>query len=258
MTLQVLVSCMNKDMDDLVSSMRLASDAIIVNQCDHYDYSEKNYDGNKVQFFSMKERGVGLSRNTALQRSEADIILFSDEDIVYDDGYVSKVLEAFEARPGADMLIFNMRVCEERFTYHTSKEKRIHSYNAGRYPTYSFAIRREKLIKTGVTYSLLFGGGAKYSAGEDSLFLMNCIKKGLRVYALPIEIGEEKARPSTWFQGYTEKFFYDRGVLYHHLYGWLAPVFAARFIMAKKSFMCQEVPAGKAYKLIKKGIKDAK
>lgn len=75
MTLQVLVSCMNKDMDDLVSSMRLASDAIIVNQCDHYDYSEKNYDGNKVQFFSMNERGVGLSRNTALQRSEADIIL---------------------------------------------------------------------------------------------------------------------------------------------------------------------------------------
>lgn len=84
---------------------------------------------------------------------------------------------------------------------------------------------------------------------------MNCIKKGLRVYALPIEIGEEKARPSTWFQGYTEKFFYDRGVLYHHLYGWLAPVFAARFIMAKKSFMCQEVPAGKAYKLIKRELK---
>lgn len=147
MTLQVLVSCMNKDMDDLVSSMRLASDAIIVNQCDHYDYSEKNYDGNKVQFFSMNERGVGLSRNTALQRSEADIILFSDEDIVYDDGYASKVLEAFEARPGADMLIFNMRVCEERFTYHTSKEKEfIHIMQAGIQPT-ALQLKEKSLLR---------------------------------------------------------------------------------------------------------------
>lgn len=258
MTLQVLVSCMNKDIDSLVTAMKLSSDAIIVNQCDHYDFVEKDYEGHTVRFFSMNERGVGLSRNTALLRSEADIILFSDEDIVYDEGYAKKVLDAFESRPYADMLIFNMRVCEERFTYHNDKEKRVRAYKAGRYPTYSFAIRREKLFKTGVTYSLLFGGGAKYSAGEDSLFLMNCIKKGLRVYALPIEIGEEKSRPSTWFNGYTEKFFYDRGVLYHHLYGWLAPIFASRFIMAKKSFMCNEVPAAKAYKLIKKGIKDAK
>lgn len=258
MTLQVLVSCMNKELESLVTEMRLQSDAIIVNQCDTYDYQKKTIDGKTIQFFSMNERGVGLSRNTALQRSDADIILFSDEDIVYDDGYVEKILEAFEARPYADMLLFNMRVCEERFTYYTEKEKRIHTYNAGRYPTYSFALRRNKILSAGVTYSLLFGGGAKYSAGEDSLFLMNCIKKGLKVYAVPIEIGEEKSRPSTWFNGYTEKFFYDRGVLYHHLYGSMAQIFAARFVLKKKSFMCKEVKASRAYELIKKGIKDAK
>lgn len=258
MTLQVLVSAMNKDADALVKDMRLQSDAIIINQCDTYDYKEIDIDGGHIRFFSMNERGVGLSRNTALQRSDADIILFSDEDIVYDDGYAKKVLKAFEDRPYADMLLFNMRVCEERFTYHTDKETRIRTYNSGRYPTYSFAIRREKIVAAGVTYSLLFGGGAKYSAGEDSLFLLNCVKKGLKIYAVPIEIGEEKARPSTWFNGYTEKFFYDRGVLYHHLYGKMAGIFAARFILKKKSFMCNDVKAAKAYELIKKGIKDAR
>jgi len=258
MTLQVLVSAVDKELDTLVSDMKLDSDAIIVNQCDRYDYKEIEKNGHRIRCFDMNERGVGLSRNTALQRSEADIILFSDEDIVYDEGYADKVLKAFEDRPYADMLLFNMRVCEERFTYHTDKETRIKTYNSGRYPTYSFAIRREKIVAAGITYSLLFGGGAKYSAGEDSLFLLNCVKKGLKIYAVPIEIGEEKSRPSTWFNGYTEKFFYDRGVLYHHLYGKLAGVFAARFILKKKSFMCKEVKASRAYELIKKGIKDAR
>ena len=34
-----------------------------------------------------------------------------------------------------------------------------------------FAVRRERLQAANITFSLLFGGGAKYSNGEDSLFL---------------------------------------------------------------------------------------
>ena len=35
----------------------------------------------------LNERGIGLSRNTALMRATADIILFADEDVTYKDGY---------------------------------------------------------------------------------------------------------------------------------------------------------------------------
>ena len=42
------------------------------------------------------------------------------------------------------------------------------------------------------------------------------------VYATPAELGSETERESTWFDGYHEKFFIDRGVLYHFLYGKLA------------------------------------
>ena len=131
----------------------------------------------------------------------------------------------------------------------------VHVWNAGRYPTYSFAVRREKLHASNVTFSLLFGGGAKYSNGEDSLFLKECIQYGLKVYAVPAELGAERERESTWFKGYTDKFFLDRGVLYHFLYGALAYPMAVRFILAHGKVMCAEIPKKNALALMKKGIR---
>ena len=120
------------------------------------------------------------------------------------------------------------------------------------------AARREKLKKAGVWFSLLFGGGAPYSCGEDSLFLMDCLRKGLRIYKIPVEIGEEVYRPSTWFEGYHEKFFYDRGYLFQFLYGPLAYLFGFRFVYAKKSVICNEIKPKEAFRIVRKGIRDAK
>lgn len=258
MTLQLLVSAVNKNIDELISTMKIKSDAVIINQCDHNGYDERSIDDRLIRFYEFAEKGVGLSRNNALLRADKDIVLFSDEDIVYDADYENKILQEFENHPEADMLLFNVRVCEERRTYYNKEFKKVGLMNCGRYPAYSFAIRREKLHKTGVTYSLLFGGGAKYSNGEDSLFIRDCIKKGMKVYTVPVEIGEEIPRPSTWFNGYNEKFFFDRGVLFHHLYGNMAWLWALRFVIVKKKVMCQEIPAGQAFKLIMDGVKEAK
>lgn len=258
MNLQVLVSAVGEDVSTLAERMNLESDAIIVNQTDHFAYEEygrqcKN--GMKaIRCYHLVERGVGLSRNTALLRASGDIVLFSDEDIVYDSGYEEKVLEQFALHPEADFLLFNMRVGAQRATYHTERFHRVHIWNAGRYPTYSFAVRRDKLHASHVAFSLLFGGGARYSNGEDSLFLRDCIAYGLKVYAVPVEIGAERERESTWFKGYTEKFFTDRGVLYYFLYGKLAYLLAVRFLMAHGEEMCVEIPKKRALALMKEGI----
>lgn len=262
MKLQVLVSAVGEEVSTLAERMRLESDAIIINQTDGFAYEEYEHScpgGKKrIQCYSFCERGVGLSRNNALLRAHADILLFSDEDIVYDSGYEQKVLEQFEAHPEADFLLFNMRVGASRATYHTERFHRVHIWNAGRYPTYSFAVRREKLHASNVTFSLLFGGGAAYSNGEDSLFLKDCLSYGMKVFAVSVELGAERERESTWFNGYTEKFFTDRGVLYHFLYGRLAYPMAVRFILAHGGTMCGEIPKKKALALMRQGIASVK
>ena len=136
-------------------------------------------------------------------------------------------------------------------------------YNSGRYPTYSMTVRRERLLAKNVWFSLLFGGGAKYSNGEDSMFIWDCLKKGLKAIALPVMIGKEEARPSTWFNGYNEKFFFDRGVLYQALYGKMAKPFAYRFLWKHKGMIFDDKETCKlsmkeAYSLMKKGMEEMK
>ncbi len=259
MTLQFLVSCVGQDVHALCQKMNIASDAIIVNQKAEPADETFNHNGFLIHALSMKEKGVGLSRSTALMRATADVVLFADEDIVYEEGYESSVLKAFEEHPEIDMILFNVKVCEERRTYWTESEHRVHHFNCGRYPAYSIAVRTKKLHEKCLTYHLWFGGGAPFSCGEDSLFLNEALKKGLKLLAVPVCIGEEKPREdgsSTWFTGYDEKFFYDRGVLYHYLYGGLAPLMSFRWLAKNKSYMCKTVPYKKAKVLMRYGRKE--
>ncbi len=258
MKIEMLVSAVNQDVRALAKRMNIRTGAVIINQCGEFGYEEYRHNSHTIRCYSLKERGVGLSRNSALMRAGGEIAVFSDEDIVYEDGYEEKIEKAFRQYEDADILLFNVKVAPARRTYWNEKAKRIHWYNYGRYPAYSIAARTEALHRANVSFSLLFGGGAKYSNGEDSLFLRDCLHKKLKIIALPEVIGEEKERESTWFHGYTDKFFKDRGVLYHFLYGRLAVPFSLRFLLAHKEEMCKETEWKRAYSLMKDGIREGK
>ena len=257
MTFELLVSCVQKDAHELAGKMNIASDAVIVSQLEE-KASEEHFELGKYKIHSFKSRtkGVGINRNTCIEQSKADIILFADEDIVYDEGYAQKVLKEFEDHPEADMILFNVRVCDERRTYWNEGYKKVTLFNSGRYPAYSIAVRSGKLKAAGVKFSLYFGGGAVYSNGEDSLFLKDSLKAGLKLMASPVVLGEEIPRPSTWFNGYNDKFFYDRGVLYHYLYGKMARIFGIRWLLKMKSQFSNDYPYKAAQKMLFLGIKE--
>lgn len=257
MRVEMLVSAVNQNVCTLAEKMNIGADAVIVNQCGGFGYEEYVYQSNKIRCYSLREKGVGLSRNTAMMRAEAEISVFADEDIVYEDGYGERIAAEFEKHRDADMILFNVKVAPARRTYWNEREKKIRWYNYGRYPAYSIAARTDSLRRANVSFSLLFGGGARYSNGEDSLFLRDCLKKKLKIIASPAVIGEETERESTWFQGYNEKFFKDRGVLYRHLYGKMAIPFSLRFLWAHQREMCGKIGWKQAFSLMKDGIKEA-
>lgn len=258
MKIQLLVSAVDKDIAALIKQMHIHTDAVVVDQCDRYGYEEIMDSGHKVQAFYMPERGVGLSRNTALLHASGDICAFSDEDIVLSDDYEAQIRKAYKELPDADMILVNVKVAPSRCTYWNEDIHRVNCRNYGRYPAYSITVKRDALLRANVHYSLLFGGGAKYSNGEDSLFLKDCLKAGLKIYSHTACIGKEVERESTWFSGYHEKFFKDRGVLYHYLYGRLALPLSLRFLWVHRGEMCRDIPLGQAYAWMRDGVREAK
>ena len=62
---------------------------------------------------------------------------------------------------------------------------------------------------------MCFGGGTAHGSGEDVLFIKDCLKKNLNVIAVPATLAKlNESRESTWFKGYDEKYFYDKGYLF--------------------------------------------
>jgi glycosyltransferase involved in cell wall biosynthesis len=260
--LQILISAVNKDPEELLKSMNLESDAVLVNQLIGKEAPGWLLESDQVMDFdtfsamvlNRREKGVGLSRNTALRYADREIIQFSDDDIVYDEGYGDRILSEFDAHPEADILLFNVKAQEGRETYWNKDFAKVSWLNYGRYPAYAICARREKLVGSGVKYSHMFGGGAPYMNGEDSLFLHDCLKAGLKIYRTPVSLGKEKTSESTWFKGYTEKFFFDRGVLYHFLYGKMAFLWGFRFLFKNRKTMCKELGLFKCYGILMKGV----
>lgn len=215
MELEVLVATMQQTDLSLVEKMNLRQNAVIANQCGRWDYTQSRIDGKQVRMLSTDTKGVGINRNLALQLAEADILLFADDDMVYYDGTLQGVLDAFRQQPDADVIFFCMDYTRdgEIFEQRRHKTKRLHTWNCLRYGAARMAIRREAVVRHRLAFSTLFGGGCRYSSGEDTLFILEAVRAGLKLYASDYVIGKCAKDTSSWFSGYNEKYFYDRGAL---------------------------------------------
>lgn len=215
MTYQLLVATMHQSDTTLFQRMNLSSDAIIVNQCDKNCIEELHIGKAAVKFMSLQERGVGLSRNTALMRATADIVEFADDDMIFTNTYCEDVLRTFAEHPEADAIIFSVESLNPDRPLRKIKQfERISRWQALKYGCARLAIRREKLSYNSISFSLLFGGGARYGSGEDSLFLQECFKAGMKVYRSPIKVADIRQDTSSWFTGYNDKYYRDKGALF--------------------------------------------
>lgn len=214
MDVQVLVAAMNQKDYSLLQRMNINSDVIVGNQCDSNGVDEFIYNGFKAIYLNSVERGVGLNRNNTLIRATADICIFADDDMVYVDDYVEIIKNSFATYPQADALIFNINtVGGDQKRRKNSKAKRIRTFNSLNYGAARMAVRRSSIQKSRICFSQLFGGGTIYSSGEDSLIIRDMLRNGFEIYAIPETIATVDQSSSTWFSGYHEKFFYDKGAL---------------------------------------------
>ena len=210
-SLQVIVAALNQNQDELINRLNLQTDAIISNQCDSYGRYVIGNNGCNIEWINTAERGVGLNRNNAWFRSTADVILVSDDDMTFRDGYKEIVLKLFNSNPKADVIVFNIG---EKNPTRAITAKPHYTKKCG-YGAARFAIRREAVQMKSISFNLFFGGGSTYSHGEDTLFLSECKAKGLHILVVPQVIADlDDSRASTWNNGYTEKRIYDDGVLW--------------------------------------------
>ncbi len=211
-------------------------DVIFANQDNRFSYDEMKTETGIAKMITTATIGVGKNRNLALSLASDEILLFSDDDLIYEDNVAGIVRNAFNELPKADMIVFGTRYTKggREYKIRLPETKKLSFFKSLRYGTYAIAIRRNSLLQNNLSFTELFGGGCIYSYGEDTDFIVQCFRKRLKIYSYHAVIATSKKDTSTCFTGYEEKFYFDKGALARNSLGLMAIPYM--FYMARKDY----------------------
>lgn len=229
--LTVLCTTMHQTGFSKFREMNIQSDVIFANQCGRDELQETIIDGHHAKMICTSTVGVGLNRNISFMAAESEYVLFADDDLRYYDGYADQIIKAFEQLPDAEMIAFGIDITKNGkiVEKHRNPIARTRTYNCLKYGACVLAARTDALRRANVWFTTLFGGGCIYGSGEDSLFVLDCVRRGIKVYSHDYVLGACSQDSSTWFTGYNEKYFFDKGA-------WIAAAFPKFGFLLRRYF----------------------
>ena len=252
----MLMSCMHQSDARLVHASKITGSCVVINQCDREDYGEYPTQSGTVRMFSNRQRGLTRSRNLAIRNARADVCLICDDDEIFVSGYEKAILDAYRQLPQADVIIFKMINRSPSFP---DKILRLRFPKTMKVSSWQISFRREKLLEAGVLFDELLGAGTGNGAEEELKFLLDCEKAGLRIYYVPTEIASVAQEASTWFRGFDETFFENRGATTRYILGiGLAALYAVYYVIRKKHLYRDTVSPYRALMATFRGIRKNK
>lgn len=246
------MSCMHQNDASLVEKSKINSDVLMINQCDKTEYEELSFEFHTVRIFSTNERGLTKSRNMAISKSNADICLLADDDEEFLQDYESKIISAYEKLSDADVITFKIANRPPSFS---DKVQQLKFPKILKVSSWQISFKRDSLNAKSVRFDELLGAGTGNGAEEELKFLLDCQKAGLKIYYVPEEIASVAQTESTWFDGFDEKFFYNRGATTRYILGFpIASVYAIYYVIKKRDKYKANLSFCSALKSIFRGI----
>ena len=252
MKLDILMSCMHQENAHLIVSSGITGNAVVINQCDRDGSRVFSNGAGRVKWLDSTARGLTKSRNLAISLSDADVCLLCDDDEIFTVDYEEKIVNAYQALPQADVIIFKMQNRPAAFSDQIQQIKFPQTMHVS---SWQISFRRERILQSGVRFDELLGAGTGNGAEEELKFMMDCQRAGLEIYYVPEEIASVAQTESTWFAGFDQQFFYNRGATTRYILGFFAAsAYAVYYVIRKRSMYRNQITPGKALCAIFRGI----
>ena len=249
---EILVSCMGEDTINLVKRSNIRSNCVVVDQCDVNIEETIDYEFGSIKRVCSTERGLSNSRNMAIEKADSDYCLISDDDEIFVDDLKENVLKAYGEIPEADIIVFRMSNFNSRIKNVTHKMKK---HELLRVSSWMISFKL-KSIKNKICFDNKIGSGTGNGGGEEIKFLLDCYKAGLKIYYYAFCIGEVNHNKSQWFEGYNEKYFFQRGATTRYYMGFFwSFMYGLYFIMTKRNLYSANISMIQATKCLIAGIR---
>lgn len=253
--------------EKLINEMKIKCSSVTISQVGEnklfnversYNIEEENCIDDKRENVLALSNKVGLSnsRNDALKYSGADICIVSDDDVIYEDKYLDLIKKAYENNSDADIIVFD--IINENVERKTSKihNKNINWINAMKVSSNQITFKRKSIIENKLDFDINFGSGGKYFLGEDTIFIYDALKKGLKiVYNNNVILKMPKSK-SSWFKKYDEMYFRSLGACYYRISKKFYKLLIFQFALRKYNKYKNDINIINAIKQMKNGVKD--
>ena len=251
MSLEVLLSCMNKTEFSIIEDSNLVNvNTLIINQCDK---DEEIILDSKHRVINTSTRGLSVSRNIGLDNTKGDVCLLCDDDEIFVDGLEEIILNAYTKLEDADIIIFKVSNWSEAFK---GKIKRLSKIVLLKVSSVQISFEKESVIGR-VGFDPYLGAGTSNGSGEENKFLLECHRLGMKIYYMPINILTLKDMGSTWFKGFDKNYFYRRGYTTRYIYGaCFAIIYALYFVLTKRQLYKNTISLSEAVFYLYKGLRD--
>lgn len=256
MDIQVFISTINKKVEEIAPDTLSYEKLIVINQKpklldDSYKVTYKD----KTQWIDIDQKGLSKSRNYAMNMANAEAIYLTDDDIVLKNNFKEIITRSFQDNPRYDILAFNVKGIEEKFKEMVTYEKELNLVTSMKLSSVQIVFRLEFLRNNNIQFDERFGAGATYSMGEENILLFDAIKKGAKIKFIPETIADLHMGDSTWFQGFNEKYLFDKGATFWRMFGLLAPLYSLTYCLRKRKLYQENMGIIKAYVSTLKGMK---
>lgn len=248
---QILISAMHQKDYSIFNNSNIRTNALMINQCDKSDVQEIQQNGNLFRIISTTDRGLSKSRNLAVENAQGKFCLICDDDEIFVDDLELKIKEAYIRNPQADIIIFKMSNYKCGLG---EKARRLKKLDCLKVSSWQISFRLSS-IKGNIYFDTNLGAGTPNGAGEENKFLIDCYKKGMKIYYEPVEIASVAQEKSTWFSGYDKKFFYNRGKTTRYILGLpISFLYAFHFLLFKHKLYKDNITLWQASKYLLKGV----
>lgn len=191
MTVQLLISTMNGAFFERGYQPPF-DDYLVINQISRPSPSpsmEGARGGPAGRVFDYRETGLSKSRNRALQHATADICVVGDDDVRHLPAAQEIIAGAFADHPRADIITFQARTPDGApFKRYASRPRRHTRRSIMRVISWEIALRTASVRAAGLRFDERFGLGADFPTGEENIFLMDALRRGLHLRYIPAPI----------------------------------------------------------------------
>lgn len=208
-----------------------------------------------VCYVLLTEFGLSRSRNCIFERCNSKYAYIMDDDVFFDLNKIKEVIRRM------DLDQVDVATCQ--FQYQNGKFPKLYrqeefSHNilsAAKVASIEICVNVAVLNKHNIRFDERFGLGTDLPSGEEYVFLVDCLKSGLKVKYYPIVVGTHPNETSGMdFYTSASKILAKREML-KRVFGWSSAFFILAFWMKKVRTAFRAGHSLKFTKIILFGVK---